>query len=300
MIDDRKRKVSLDDARKKGPEEQMKKVVEDSKIPFEVAEWFCERIDFYKWDFESLEAGGKEYLDNVVDKHIRVFFDKFTKGYKEEYKERLFELFTEETKLLLKYNVEFVLDAMNTILFDDMKRRMLSEINFQLGVADYITEEHLKKIYSKKLENRYKDRIELVNSGSKYEIDYSRALRLYFKGYLFNNCYFIYLYNFPIANCWYKEGWGLMSWIYEINGGSKDFGEGSYHTYEKLYKSFMTCKNKKEFFEFLRKEKDYTRSFLDKFEAIEKARDRYIKRMWFIGKFWFFLQLSKRKGIGRI
>lgn len=279
MIDDRKKKINLDDARKKGPEEQMQKVVKDSDIPREVADWFYERIDLYRWNFESIETDGKEYLNSLVDEHIYKFYDKFTKNYKGEYKKRLFELFTERTKELLIHYVKTALLTMNTVLFEDMKKRMLSEINFQFGVADYITEDHLKEIFSKKLKSKYEDRIELVNSGSEYFLNYSKVLRLYFKSYLFNNYLFISIYNFPMAHCWYKEGWGLMSWIYELNCGSKDFSGDDNLFYAELYESFMTCKNKKDFFEFLRKEKDYNRSNLDRFEAIEKAKERYIKRM---------------------
>lgn len=277
-MEDKKKKIKLEDARKRELKEYMQEFVNDSELPTKAAEWFYERIDYYNWNFKSIDTDGKEYLSNLVDRYIGGFYEEFTKKYREEYKQNFFEIFKEKTKEILINDVKVALTTINTVLFEDMKRMMISEINFQIAVADYITEDHLREIILNKIYDRYKDRMELVNSKSEYNLWFTDVLRVYFKAYLFNNYLFISRYDRPKDHCWYKEGWGLMTWIYKLNGGTRCF-QTSHYTYNKLYESFMTCKNKNEFFAFLRKEKDYTRSNLDRYEAIEKARDRWLKDM---------------------
>ncbi|MFR4555488.1 MAG: hypothetical protein ACLT39_06955, partial [Peptoniphilus sp.] len=164
----------------------------------------------------------------------------------------------------------------DSVLFEDMKRRILSEINFQMGVADYVSKSVLYEIVDK-ISKDYADRIDLVNSGSEMYLDYPETLKLYFMGYLFANYKFLGLYDYPTIYCWYKEGWGLMTWIYKINGSGKKSLEERGNFFPNLFDAFIESKRKSDFFKFLKEEKSIQEKYMKKHELLEIAKRKYLE-----------------------
>lgn len=269
------KKISLDDVKKNSEEEKMRKAIENSRLPYDVSNWFLEKINFYNWNGNLDNPKAIERINKIFDENIYRFYDDFTRDFKKMYKDKIFKLFSEETKKILFRKINKVYMVMETILYEDMKRRVLSEINFQMGVADYISEDVLDNIVTK-VSKDYQDRINLVNSGSDLYLNYPKTLKIYFKGYLFSKYMHIVLYNSPDIFCWYKEGWGLMTWIYKINGsGNNKEIEPAF--FVNLYEAFIKANNKKSFFEFMKKEKEIEESQLKKIEFLENAR-KYLEK----------------------
>ncbi|MBS6535368.1 hypothetical protein [Peptoniphilus harei] len=276
MRKDKKKKITLDDVKKIGVEDQIKKAVEKSNLQFEVADWFFKKINFYTWDADLKKPEGEAFVNKIFDKHIGDFYDKFTKGFRKEYKDNIFELFSKETREILFYKINKVYIIKDTVLFEDMKRRILSEINFQMGVADYVSKSVLYEIVDK-ISKDYADRIDLVNSGSEIYLDYPETLKLYFMGYLFANYKFLDLYDYPTIYCWYKEGWGLMTWIYKINGSGKKSLEERGNFFPNLFDTFIESKRKSDFFKFLKEEKSIQEKYMKKHELLEIAKRKYLE-----------------------
>lgn len=276
MRKDKKKKITLDDVKKIGVEDQIKKAVEKSNLQFEVADWFFKKINFYTWDADLKKPEGEAFVNKIFDKHIGDFYDKFTKGFRKEYKDNIFELFSKETREILFYKINKVYIIKDTVLFEDMKRRILSEINFQMGVADYVSKSVLYEIVDK-ISKDYADRIDLVNSGSEIYLDYPETLKLYFMGYLFANYKFLGLYDYPTIYCWYKEGWGLMTWIYKINGSGKKSLEERGNFFPNLFDTFIESKRKSDFFKFLKEEKSIQEKYMKKHELLEIAKRKYLE-----------------------
>ena len=279
MREDKKKKNTLEDARKISVDEQMKKAVENSRLQFEVANWFFKKINYYTWDANIKDPKGEAFVNKVFDRHIGDFYDKFTKGFKKEYKDKIFELFSKETREILFYRINKVYIIKDSVLFEDMERRILSEINFQMGVADYVSKWVLYEIVDK-VSKDYADRIDLVNSGIKMYLDYPETLKLYFMGYLFANYKFLGLYEYPTIYCWYKEGWGLMTWIYKLNGGDRkdflDYEEGE-NFFPNLFDAFVESKRKSDFFTFLEEEKSIQEKYMKKHAMMERAKKKYLE-----------------------
>lgn len=276
MRKDKKKKITLNDVKKIGVEDQIKKAVEKSNLQFEVADWFFKKINFYTWDADLKKPEGEAFVNKIFDKHIGDFYDKFTKGFRKEYKDNIFELFSKETREILFYKINKVYIIKDTVLFEDMKRRILSEINFQMGVADYVSKWVLYEIVDK-ISKDYADRIDLVNSGSEIYLDYPETLKLYFMGYLFANYKFLGLYDYPTIYCWYKEGWGLMTWIYKINGSGKKSLEERGNFFPNLFDAFIESKRKSDFFKFLKEEKSIQEKYMKKHELLEIAKRKYLE-----------------------
>ncbi|MFR4554655.1 MAG: hypothetical protein ACLT39_02645, partial [Peptoniphilus sp.] len=108
MRKDKKKKITLDDVKKTGSDEQIKKVVENSRLQFEVADWFFKKINFYTWDADLKNPEGEAFVNQKFEENIGNFYDKFTKGFRKEYKDKVFELFSKETKEILFYQINKV------------------------------------------------------------------------------------------------------------------------------------------------------------------------------------------------
>lgn len=276
MKKDRKKKNTLEDFKKTGVKEQMQKAVDNSRLQFEVADWFFKKINYYSWDANVKDPKGEAFVNKIFDKHIGDFYDKFTEGFKKEYKDKIFEIFSKETREILFYKINKVYIIKDTVLFEDMKRRILSEINFQMGVADYVSKWVLYEIVDR-ISKDYADRIDLVNSGIEMYLDYPETLKLYFMGYLFAKYKFLSLYEYPTIYCWYKEGWGLMTWIYKLNGGGIKDSEERENFFPNLFDAFVESKRKSDFFKFLKEEKSTQEKYMKKHDMMEEAKRKYLE-----------------------
>lgn len=272
---DKKKRLTLDDAKKKSPEEQIEKIVKSSTVQFDVAKWFLYKLDFYKWDGDVSKPEGRDMINRVFDENIGIFYEDFTKNIREKYKKQTFEVFKEDTRNILFLKIKKVFLVKDTLLFKEIEKKIISEINFQMGVADYVCDYVLQDIV-KKVCRGYEDRIELVKSGTEYSINFEQALEIYFKGYLFANYKNLILVDFSSHVCWYNEGWGIMTWIYKFNGGKRT--EENYPiTCIRLHDAFCESKNKKEFFKFLKSEKEKEDKLKKRYDTFYEAQEEYLK-----------------------